>query len=208
MRCSECRDRLDDYARNKLSPDQAEKIAAHLTECATCTDEYESLKSLLTLLESEPEQQIDQAELADFLPDVWEKIESGKVSPWKGWLYKFATPIAAAILLALVVFKPAIRTMTDYQASTGDTTNYIESDYYPAADLSYSDDEVYSESNYYAILSLLFADKSTELIDTLESELDYETIMYSDYRYSLDDLNDEALNYMNEKLNKLYNNEG
>ena len=208
MRCSECRDRLDDYARNLLSPGQAGKMAAHLAECSTCTEEYDSLKSLLVFLRSEPEQRIDQAELADFLPDVWEKIEKGKASHWKGWLYKFVTPIAAAIILALVVFRPAIRTMTDYHLNTGETTNYVETDYYSPANYPYSDDEVYTESNYYAIIKQLFANNAAEILDTLENELNYETTMFSDYGHSLDDLSDETLELMSEKLNKLYNNEG
>jgi len=208
MRCSECHEWLDDYARNLLSPVQTEKIAVHLAECSTCADEYESLKSLLAVLDSEPRKPIDQAELANFLPEVWDKINSGKVSQWKGWLYKFAAPLAAAAILALVVFKPAIQPVSNLAVNVGETENYIEADYYSPTALAYTDDEVYTESNYSAMIKLLFADHTAETIDTLENELDYETAMFSDYGYSLDDLSDETLELINEKLNKLYNNEG
>jgi len=208
MRCSDCREWLDDYARHLLSPAQAEKMAAHLAECPACTDDYESLKSLLVVLQAEPEQRIDQAELADFLPNVWEKIDNGVTKSYKGWLYKLVPSLAAAAILAFIIFKPAIQTMTDYQVNRGEITDYSENNYYSSVNLSYSDDEIYTESNYYAIIKQLLANNTTEILDTLESELDYEITMFSDYQYTLDDLSDEALEYMNEKLNKLYNSEG
>ncbi|MCP4582350.1 MAG: hypothetical protein GY839_12110 [candidate division Zixibacteria bacterium] len=208
MRCSEIHDRLDDHIRDLLSPDVADKVTAHLADCPACAEEYESHKRLLTLLEAEPDLSNDKAELADFLPGVWDKIENGRTKSYKGWLYKLAPSLAAAALLAFIIFKPAIETTPVQIVDAGKQEIYVDSSYYDQSDYLYTDDEIYSESNYQTLIGLLFSDYGAETIESYESELDYESTMFSDYGYSLDDLSDETLELMDERLNELYNHTG
>jgi hypothetical protein len=207
MKCTEFHDRLDDYIRGLLSPDMADQVSAHLDKCPACAEEYRSHKSLLTLLESEPEMRIDSNELADFLPGVWNKIENTRRKPSKGWLYKLVPALAAAALLAFIMLKPTIETPVQI-ADTGEQEITIDTDYYDELGYKYTDTDIYSESNYESLISLLFADYSSETLESIESELSYETSMFSDYGYSLDNLSNETIELMDEKLNELYNHAG
>ncbi len=73
MTCMELRERLDDYARDALVPDEATALEAHLSTCESCSALLESLAPRLEETTALPRAIQPPAR-------VWEKV-SGEIAP-------------------------------------------------------------------------------------------------------------------------------
>jgi hypothetical protein len=196
MRCSEFTEFLDDYCRGTLSTDQAKLMAAHVESCETCRADYKEHQELLTLLEKEPELEIDHNELADFLPEVWQKIEQGKPSTARKWLYRLVPSLIMSTLLIFLIFRPSI--------NQNNTDTNIESGIY-----SYIDqDSVYTDTTYYSLLGDVFGDNDTQTLELIEDELYTTGGLFADGNLGLEFLSDESLDRVDEKLSELINKVG
>ena len=108
MRCVQCRDLIDDYIRGFLDDNLNKKMANHIADCNDCAREFESLKSLISLLEREPEMAVSESKLSDFLPGVWQKIEGQKKISLRNLIFKLVPAMAIALILAFIITKPSV----------------------------------------------------------------------------------------------------
>ncbi|MCD6161116.1 MAG: zf-HC2 domain-containing protein [candidate division Zixibacteria bacterium] len=190
MKCSKCRDLLDDYIRGWLDISRAKEIDNHLAVCRECAAEYESHKDLLSILESEPELVIESSELADFVPGIWQKIEKNRKIPLSGWLFKLVPSLATALLLSFFILKPPVDISINWGSYQEDT-------------------ETYSDSDYFTLLGSLLSEKDVETLALFENELYFENQLYSNnYLSYFELLSDEELELFENKLSKLFNDAG
>ena len=194
MRCQEFNDYLDDYCRGSLGETQGREIDSHLTSCEQCTAAYLEHLQFLNLMAKEPEMVIDPAELADFLPGVWQKIDSRRKVSVRNWLFKLVPSLAAAALLAILVFQPGAKISNGY-------ADFFSPTYFNPA-------SIYSDSTYYDLLGLMFSQENTEQLSIYDDELSNETGLFGNSSISLDNLSDEGLEYIDNKLTELYNKAG
>lgn len=186
MRCARCRDLMDDYIRGFLDDSMNEEMAEHINKCSECTKEFESLKSLISLLKQEPEIAVSRGELDNFLPEVWQKIEGERRISLKGLIFKLVPALAVATVLAFIFIKPSVD-VANYRAE-----NLVE-------------DDIYTENGYYTLIDLIFADEDPQVLNLIETELyqgSYSPIG-DDYDEYLENLSDEDLKHFEEELNKL-----
>lgn len=206
MRCQEFKDYLDDYCRGKLDQQLAKEFELHFAGCKTCAAEYQEHASLLSLMAREPELEIDPAELADFLPGVWEKIEATNKLSLTGWLKRLVPAAAAAALLIMAIFQPAINTVSLNIADLDNSDigySLLTSDYY------YVDtDTIYTNDYYFDLLSSLFTDDDSETLDLAEEQLSSDVGLFSENTFDLSTLSDESLENLDRKLSELLNTAG
>lgn len=186
MRCTQCQDLMDDYIRGSLTDSLNKKMADHIADCNYCTKEFESLKSLTSLLKQEPEMTVSEYELADFLPGVWQKIEGERKISLRNLIFKLVPALAVAMILAFIIIKPSVD-ITVYQAE------------------SLIEEEIYTESGYFAFINLIFANEDPVVLDLIESEL-YQgsySLFRDNYDEYLENLSDEDLKHFEEELNIL-----
>jgi len=191
MKCAKCKDLLDDYIRGWLDQQLADEMADHLAVCSDCAAGYESHKSLLSVLGAEPELVIEKAELADFIPGIWEKIEKEDRIPVTGWLFKLVPALMIAVALSFFILKPPV----------GDTPDMVE---------SLVEDEIYSEISYNALVDIMFSDIESEALELIENELYTNGYIFSDenYRQYFEGLDEEGFELLENKLNELLNTVG
>ncbi|OQX91839.1 MAG: hypothetical protein B6D58_06085 [candidate division Zixibacteria bacterium 4484_95] len=186
MRCSRCRDLMDDYIRGFLDDNLNEEMAGHIAKCNDCVKEFESLKGLISFLKQEPKTAVSRGELDDFLPGVWQKIESERRFSLQGLVFKLVPALIVATVLAFIFIKPSI-----------DVANYrVE---------SIVEKDIYTENSYYMLIDLIFADEDPELLNLIENELyqGFYSFFGNDYDEYIENLSDEDLERFEEKLNKL-----
>ncbi len=68
MECLTCTESLTAFMDGELSPDQANKVEVHFTQCTPCQDDYQSLLHTYQLVE--------QVDLLELDPDLWTRIHS------------------------------------------------------------------------------------------------------------------------------------
>ena len=100
MECLTCTESLTAFMDGELSPDQANNVEIHVTQCTPCHDDYQSLLHTYQLVE--------QVGLLDLDPGLWTRIHSEitDVSPSEStWLASLRSlfgirwvPIAAGTL--------------------------------------------------------------------------------------------------------------
>jgi len=205
MRCAEFRDYLDDFCRWFLYGDIARQMESHVASCDSCAEKYQEHQELLTLLDKEPEQKIDPSELADFLPGVWAKIETRKKHTFRIKVLSLAPIAATAVFLFWLVFRPAVN--TGYVNSDEYLYNYFN----PLIAYDYMDtdkDLTYSDSTYYSLLADTFSDEDTQMLEILGDEFSDNPGFFMENSYGLEDLSDENLDILNNKLNELTNTVG
>jgi hypothetical protein len=117
MNCRKVRSYLYGYYRNELAPVEAEKIKAHLVECAECARELEKVAEVSTLLKNNLEVLVPSPDFTDKLlariqnlsPEV---KESKKQTWWQKLLHETfpslrlrwaAAGAVSVIVLALVI---------------------------------------------------------------------------------------------------------
>ena len=207
MKCVVFRENLDDFCRGMLNREMAENMKSHLASCQLCAALHDEHASLLSLLAKEPETVIDPAELADFLPGVWDKIEADRKVTFKGWLRKFAPVAAAVMLFTLMIFRPGIETdglsiselaYDNYEYGLLDSDQYLLSDDTSEVNQAYSD-----------LLSGLFTDDDSETFEL------YENMLYGNNEgqfaagvIDLSSFSEEGLEILDEKLEELLNTAG
>ncbi len=206
MRCPDFRDHLDDYCRGKLDQDMVISMDSHIASCDSCAAEYNEHYSLISLLAKEPDPAIDPYELADFLPGVWEKIESKQRIPLTGWLKRFASAAVAVILFGLVIIRPPIYrpayTVAEYESSNLEYS-LLSSDYiYPTGDT------VYTEDTYSDILSNFFSDDDSDALDVYDEQLNSGGGLFSENSIDISTMSEESLEILDEKLQELLSNAG
>ncbi len=191
MKCAKCRDLLDDYIRGWLDQQHAREMADHLAVCSDCAAGYESHKSLLSVLGAEPELVIEKAELADFVPGIWEKIEKENRIPLTGWLFKIVPALMIAGALSFFILKPPV----------DDIPDMVE---------SLVEDEIYSEASYNTLVYIMFSDVEPEALELIENELYANGYIFSDegYRQYFEELDEEAYKLLENKLNELLDTAG
>jgi hypothetical protein len=191
MNCSKCHENLDDYIRGFLDDTRAAAIAGHLAECDKCRAEYTAHRRLLNVLAEEPEPIIADNELVDFLPGVWNKIESTQKKWWQGWLIKLAPAAITALLISVLLLNPFVKIDQDTGGIMTDTDYYIE-------------------DTYYSLINFLFAEQDVDALDLIEKELYADGPMYFNggYTSQLEEIGDEGLILFDEKLKQLMDNAG
>jgi hypothetical protein len=191
MKCSRFIDLFDDYLRHNLDKAAVEQMSRHADECVACAEELEAQRTLLAMLTSEVEPEIEADDMADFLPAVWEKLEKHRRAPWREWLFRFAPAAVAAVILAFVVLNPR--------------NNVVET---TAEQIS--EEDIYTESGYQMFIEALFGEDDNQKITELEDQL--YTDSYSTYDASFDSqiesLDDTGLSLLEEKLDELFNTAG
>lgn len=200
MKCSKFHDLLDDYCRGHLDEDQGREMDMHVISCQSCVGDYQEYQEFLSLLAKEPEMAIDPAELAGFVPDVWQKIENERKGIIRNWAFKLAPSLAAAALLAFLVFRPAIdtTTQTSLPAGSADISSYTLIEQEPE----------YTDSTYINLLGLVFGDENTETLQLYEDELSSYPGVFTGVSHDLDDLSVENLKLIDKKLAEHYNKAG
>ena len=71
MSCQETKKSLSDFLDDRLSPEAAEKVSAHLADCPACRAELADLRRIDELLVGFAEPPVDDKELAG----LWSRIE-------------------------------------------------------------------------------------------------------------------------------------
>jgi hypothetical protein len=198
MKCKQCLDLLDEYARGQLAEELNGEMASHIAICDSCTIEYDAHQSLLALFESEPVPVIGQDELADFLPGVWSKMEKSKTKG-RSWLYRGIPIFVTAAILAVLILRPTTNIKTP-----------IGLDSVALQNLSNVGDTAITESDYLGIVSSVFDAKQAEELDAIESELTTRSGFFVDGSVTdnISNLNSEDLQKLEAKLREISNNVG
>lgn len=177
---------LDDFIRGKLSPADSAAVADHIKSCPDCAAETASQKALLAVLRFEPELRISGDDLADFLPGVWQKIDSRRRFSIRNRLLKFVPAVAAAVLISVVFLRPLID-ISNYQAATE------------------NNDSSSLQASYHELLDSFLGSQDSEYVDAIAAEVfspSY-TLSSDDLDYYLRQIDDEDVKIIDEKLNKL-----
>ena len=186
MKCPAVRIMIDDFIRGKLSPADNAAVADHLKSCPDCAVELASHKALFEFLGSEPDPQISGDDLADFLPGVWQKIDSRRRFSIRKRLFKLVPAMAAAVLISVVFLRPLID-ISNYQAATE------------------NNDSSSLQASYHELLDSFLGSQDSDYVDAIAAEVfspSY-TLSGDDLDYYLRQIDDEDVKIINEKLNKL-----
>jgi len=101
VRCRAIQPELPDFVRGRMEPDAMLRISEHLTGCRQCSEDARGMKELLGMIETKswvPPEHYWQS----ILPRVHRNIEERSRSVLPLWTTRFALPLAAALLLAVV----------------------------------------------------------------------------------------------------------
>jgi predicted anti-sigma-YlaC factor YlaD len=201
MKCSQCAKLLDDYVRGKLTGETASEISEHIANCESCAKEYEVNQNLILFLKKEPESAIRENELADFLPGVWGKIETGKKRE-RSWIFRWAPIFATAAILAVLVFR-SVSNVDNVKPRIGLDSAALQN-------LSNVGDTVVTENDYLGIARTIFADKPLAELNAIESELTGDDGIFVEGTI-IDDISimdDASLTKLEEKLRIINENAG
>lgn len=189
MNCEIFRKYLDEYVRGTLDSSLGNDLGEHMAGCAACRAEYNEHNALLSILNSKSEIAIEPADLDDFLPGVWHKIEKGK-SRRRIWFFRLVPAALAAVLLAMFVFR-------------SDSDKLVYTGFYDAAD------SLESHQTYSALIGVLFGNEAGQQLDIVEQELDsYGSFVNGYIDDDIFDLSLDDLVKLESKLKELKNNKG
>jgi anti-sigma factor RsiW len=105
MRCYEIRFQLPDFVSDKISVQEKTGVENHLTTCAACRHEVETLHALFAKLETSTSQVPPQTYWASLLPQIHERMERRMTMEFPSWATRFALPLAAAIVIVVFLVK-------------------------------------------------------------------------------------------------------
>jgi len=192
MKCAKCKELLDAYARSLLDSGDTEAVESHFKNCPECAAILDSLRDFLVVMDNEPEEIIPKDELADFLPEMWQKIESAKPRKTRHW--RLAPIIAGSIILAVLVLRPVTNIqLPKSENMTAQDTNDV---YY---------DNMYTEDAFQGLVKAMFSSSDFDEIEAIENELvSHKGMLTNDYIESdFDNLTDEGLQTFERKLEEL-----
>jgi hypothetical protein len=198
MNCAQCRERFDDYIRGFLTVEDSLQIKSHLEHCSACNKEYESLAALFRVLDKGSDLSVKPGELADFMPEIWSKIEATK-KPKFSKLGRLVPIISTVAVLAVMFFRPGLQSfwVTERNGDYGRTAAVYDS-------------TQYNQKTYLGLLRSLFADENAQMLEIAERELDtgLGVIFSGSFINELDNFTDEGLEAINQKLSELRGTEG
>ncbi len=102
MTCAEVRQRLLDLQRNRLGPEDAARVRAHLAQCAACSQAAEAERSLTDMLEHGLPQYPASLALKRRLAESWPAEPEIRVRRWTRWKPWLAPAFATCVLLAVL----------------------------------------------------------------------------------------------------------
>ncbi len=198
MNCPKCKEHLDDYIRGFLNPEDSNQVRLHLELCSDCNEEYESINALFRFLDKEPTLEVSSGELANFMPEIWSKIETAK-NPRFSWVGRMIPIISTVVILAVLMFRPSLQSFRIAEPN---------GDYERVA--AVYDSTQYNQSTYKGLLRSLFADENAQVLEIAESELvaGTEMLFTGSFINELDNFTDEGLEVINRKLSELRGTEG
>lgn len=198
MNCVQCRDYLDDYIRGFLTIEDSSQIKSHLEQCLACNEEYESLTALFGVLEKEPDLRVVPEELANFMPEIWSKLEATK-KPRFSWVGRLIPIVSTVAVLAVMVFRPSLQSFKVADQQNG----------YQQVAAIY-DSSQYNQSTYQGLLQSLFAGDSAQVLEMAEGELNAGSgiLLSGSFENELDNFTDEGLEVINQKLSEMRGTEG
>jgi hypothetical protein len=82
MNCNRAKETLPLYAGGDLSPAEADKIGAHLQQCASCRESYEGLAKQQTLLRSLRQTSVTPAALASMRQGLFPRLAAQRLGWW------------------------------------------------------------------------------------------------------------------------------
>jgi hypothetical protein len=199
MICAECLEFLDDYIDGVLDEKARLEIENHLDACKECADEYQASIKLFAAFKDDPVANLSENELSDFLPGVWEKIDSGK-KPNQKWIFSWGPSLAAAAVLALLILKPVsnIKWDTNLDNSQTDSVNYYS-------------DTTFNENDYLGIVRTVFSGQKADELDAMESELSSHNIgvlVSGTISDDITSMGEEDLKKLDDKLREISKNSG
>ena len=104
MRCTEVRERLDDFVDGHLEPDDVADLKRHLAGCEGCREEERELRDLLSRASS---LKVEAAPTRDLWPGISDRIERRGVAAffnaesWSSW--RTGAALAATVLIVAVI---------------------------------------------------------------------------------------------------------
>ena len=198
MNCLKCKEYLDDYIRGYLTPEDSNHLRLHLESCSACNEEYESSKALLGLFGNEPSLEVVPGELANFMPEIWSKIEATKKRRFV-WAGRLIPIVSTVVVLAVMVFRPGLQSLQVADPKSG--FEQVAAVY---------DSTQYNQSTYQGLLQSFFADDNAQTLEIAESELDAGVgVLFSgSFENELEYLSDEGLEVINQKLSEMRGTEG
>jgi anti-sigma factor (TIGR02949 family) len=110
MRCAECRDRLDAYLDDELTPSETEVMSAHVEGCSDCAREYAALaatsRQLKEGLVHYPAPDVLKARILSALA----RPDASRASPASSWA-RWTQLAAAAIVIAIASSAATVATL-------------------------------------------------------------------------------------------------
>lgn len=101
MECKKYRELISAYVDGMLSPQEQEKLMAHLKVCETCSEEMSALKQMKTLLE-----QIEEPELPnEFHEELMKRIKQEEKSPTVHafkWKWQYSSALVATLMVGIL----------------------------------------------------------------------------------------------------------
>jgi len=132
MDCTKTRDMIQDHIDERLPPDAAEAVRAHLGACRSCAVEEEELRRVGDMLRLWSAVQVEERELA--LSPLWTRIRAGieeQKEPGFARLLRrwFWVPAAAAVAVVALLFYPSDGARVPFHPKSFDVTvESLESD--------------------------------------------------------------------------------
>jgi hypothetical protein len=182
---------LDDYIRQDLSTAEAAAVADHIKSCPDCAAELASQKALMVILRNEPDLRVSGADLADFLPGVWQKIESRRRFSIRKRFLKFVPALVGAMIISVIFLRPLMNVSNYQTAATSDDSSSLQ-------------------ASYHELLDSFLGSRDSEYVDAIAAEVfspSY-TLSGDDLDYYLQQIDDEDVKIIEEKLDKFFNKAG
>lgn len=105
MSCEKCRELLWGYLANELTKEDADFVAAHFTQCASCQEEAEQLKKIMDSLKNLPEEELPEGYHEEFMEKLAqeEKVTPLFVQKKPRYKWKQFSLVAAAVLIVAAI---------------------------------------------------------------------------------------------------------
>lgn len=93
---------LPDFVNEKLSDDLMKEVSEHLLICKECFAEIEQMKILFSRIDEEKVWSPSEQYFSALLPRIHQGMEQRKVFEVPQWIQRFALPLAAVLVMAVV----------------------------------------------------------------------------------------------------------
>ncbi len=188
MNCTQCKKWLIDLIEEVLPPDEELQAKEHIEKCPLCRKEFLRLQNTLSIMESDSMPELSVAKRQALFPLVMERVthRTAHIHRRNKFIYSFASAFAIIALFIVSIIGFRKQHQTDYYTI-----------FFNPENIMYSDDAAVNEY----VLESLIEDRT--VISKIHDVADDEWITNSELTSLVEDLSDDEIGALIEKLETL-----